>query len=77
MGGLGQQSFDAHHEPPDIVLALVLALALKRRVGRLALRPLGIVMLGTYVAVGTGAGVGQLDVVGGRLALKRLGDDWR
>ena len=45
--------------------------------GQLALRPLGIVMLGTYVAVGTGAGVGQLDVVGGRLALKRLGDDWR
>ena len=89
-GQAGQQSFDAHREPPDIVLALVLALALKRKArtagagvstemlwGQLALRPLGIVMLGTYVAVGTGAGVGQLDMVGGRLALRRLVDDWR
>ena len=35
MGGLGQQSFDAHHELPDIVLVLMLALALKWRVGQL------------------------------------------
>ena len=34
-------------------------------------------MLETYLAVGAGAGVEQLDVVGGRLALRRLGDGWR
>ena len=64
MGGLGQQSFDAHREPPDIVLALVLALALKRK------------------ARTAGAGVstemlwGQLNMVGGWLVLRWLGDDW-
>ena len=38
----------------------------------LVLRRLGVLILETYLAVGTGASIEQLDMVGGRLALRRL-----